>query len=152
MIEARLKELGISLPEPPAAVAAYIPALVAGNLCYTSGQLPLKNGQLVATGCVGAEVTVESAVEAARQSALNAISVAARAAGGVERLKRVVKVVGFVQSEASFHGQPQVINGASQVLEAIFGENGRHTRSAVGTNALPLNAAVEVEIIFEVEG
>lgn len=150
-ISARLQELGITLPEPPKAVAAYIPALVSGSLCFTSGQLPLKDGALLAEGRVGNEVTPERAYQAARQSALNAISVAAVAAGGVDRLKRVVKLVGFVQSDDAFHGQPGVINGASELLETIFGDAGRHARSAVGTNALPLNAAVEVEVIFEVE-
>lgn len=150
-ISARLQELGLVLPEPPQAVAAYIPALITGNLCFTAGQLPLKDGQLVAQGRVGAEVSPEEAYQAARQSALNAISVAAQAAGGVDRLKRVVKVVGFVQSDDAFHGQPGVINGASELFQSIFGEFGRHARSAVGTNALPLNAAVEVEAVFEVE-
>jgi enamine deaminase RidA (YjgF/YER057c/UK114 family) len=149
-ISARLNELGLVLPEPPKAVAAYIPALITGNLCFTAGQLPLKDGKLVAEGRVGADVTPEDAYQAARQSALNAISVAAQAAGGVDRLKRVVKVVGFVQSDDGFHGQPGVINGASELFESVFGEAGRHARSAVGTNALPLNAAVEVEAVFEV--
>ncbi len=149
-ISARLNELGLVLPEPPKAVAAYIPALITGNLCFTAGQLPLKDGRLVAEGRVGADVTPEDAYQAARQSALNAISVAAQAAGGVDRLKRVVKVVGFVQSDDGFHGQPGVINGASELFESVFGEAGRHARSAVGTNALPLNAAVEVEAVFEV--
>ncbi len=149
-ISARLNELGLVLPEPPKAVAAYIPALITGNLCFTAGQLPLKDGKLVAEGRVGADVTPEDAYQAARQSALNAISVAAHAAGGVDRLKRVVKVVGFVQSDDGFHGQPGVINGASELFESVFGETGRHARSAVGTNALPLNAAVEVEAVFEV--
>ncbi len=149
-ISARLNELGLVLPEPPKAVAAYIPALITGNLCFTAGQLPLKDGKLVAEGRVGADVTPEDAYQAARQSALNAISVAAQAAGGVDRLKRVVKVVGFVQSDDGFHGQPGVINGASELFESVFGETGRHARSAVGTNALPLNAAVEVEAVFEV--
>ena len=149
-ISARLKELGLVLPEPPKAVAAYIPALITGHLCFTAGQLPLKNGELVAQGRVGTEVTPDDAYQAARQSALNAISVAAQAAGGVDRLKRVVKVVGFVQSDDAFHGQPGVINGASELLESVFGDAGRHARSAVGTNALPLNAAVEVEVVFEV--
>lgn len=148
-IEARLTELQLTLPPAPKAVAAYVPAVVIGNLCFTSGQLPFKEGSLVAEGRVGGGVDPELAYQAARQSALNAISVAADAAGGVERLKRVIKVVGFVQSAENFHGQPQVINGASEILESIFGENGRHARSAVGTNALPLDAAVEVECIFE---
>ncbi|AEJ39743.1 endoribonuclease l-psp [Sulfobacillus acidophilus TPY] len=149
-ITVRLQELGITLPPPPKAVAAYVPAVVSGRLCFTSGQLPFADGRLLAEGRVGGEVTPEDAYQAARQAALNALSVAAQAAGGVDRLKRVVKVVGFVQSTDDFHGQPQVINGASELFESVFGEAGRHARSAVGTNALPLNAAVEVECIFEI--
>ncbi|MCY0907273.1 MAG: RidA family protein [Sulfobacillus thermosulfidooxidans] len=144
----RLAALGLVLPEPPKAVAAYVPAVVAGTFCFTSGQLPLHAGQLVAQGIVGQEVTVEQAQKAARQCALNAISVAAQAAGGLDRLAGVVKVVGFVQSATDFHDQPQVINGASWLFEEIFEAQGRHARSAVGTNALPLNASVEVECIF----
>lgn len=150
-ISKRLAELGIALPEPPQAVAAYIPAQVTGSWCFTSGQLPLAQGELVARGRVGAEVDEQTAYLAARQCALNAISVAAAAVGGVDRLKGVIKVVGFVQSDPHFHGQPAVINGASELLESIFGDRGRHARSAVGSNALPLDAAVEVEILFEVE-
>jgi len=149
-ITVRLQALGITLPPPPKAVAAYVPAVVSGRLCFTSGQLPFADGRLLAEGRVGGEVTPEDAYQAARQAALNALSVAAEAAGGVDRLKRVVKVVGFVQSTDDFHGQPQVINGASELFESVFGEAGRHARSAVGTNALPLNAAVEVECIFEI--
>ncbi len=148
-ISQRLKELGIVLPEPPSPVASYVPAVIVGRLCYTSGQLPLHNGVLSAEGAVGSTVSVAEAQEAARQSILNAISVAAAAAGGVDHLKRVIKVVGFVQSADDFHQQPQVINGASNLLQEIFGEDGRHARSAVGTNALPLNASVEIECIFE---
>lgn len=149
-IESRLAELEITLPEPPKAVAAYVPAVLTGQLCFTSGQLPLHNGHLQAEGQVGRDVSPEEAFNAARQCALNAIAVAAAVAGGVNRLARVIKVVGFVQSADSFHGQPQVINGASELLESVFGDQGRHARSAVGTNALPLNAAVEVEVVFEV--
>jgi enamine deaminase RidA (YjgF/YER057c/UK114 family) len=116
----------------------------------TSGQLPFDQGQLIATGSVGQEVSVEVAYQAARQAALNALSVAAHAVGGLDRLARVVKVVGYIQSAPGFFGQPQVLNGASELLEAIFGDHGRHARSAVGCSALPLNAAVEVECIFEV--
>lgn len=149
-ITARLQELGLELPVAPKALAAYVPAIISGTWCFTSGQLPLKSGELVATGQVGSAVDEKTAYQAARQCALNAISVAAEALGGVEHLARVIKVVGFVQSDDAFHGQPGVINGASEILEQIFGENGRHARSAVGTNALPLNASVEVEVIFEV--
>lgn len=150
-VSSRLQELGLVLPEPPKAVAAYVPAVLSGPWCFTSGQLPFKDGTLVAEGRVGAEVDENLAYQAAQQCALNAVSVAASAVGGLDRVVRVVKVVGFVQSHESFHGQPGVINGASALLERLFGDAGRHARSAVGTNALPLNAAVEVEIIFEVE-
>ncbi len=146
----RLESLGLVLPDPPTAVAAYVPALLSGPWCFTSGQLPLKDGTLMAVGRVGAEVDPDAAYAACRQCALNAVSVAAWASGGLERLLRVVKVVGFVQSDDNFHGQPQVVNGASDLLESLFESQGRHARSAVGTNALPLNAAVEVEVIFEV--
>ncbi len=146
----RLRELGIILPQPPSAVAAYVPAVLTGSWCYTAGQLPLKDGVLLARGRVGAEVSEEDGYQAARQCALNAISAAAAQAGGVDRIKRVIKVVGFVQSRDDFHGQPKVVNGASELFEHVFGEAGRHARSAVGTNALPLDAAVEIEVIFEV--
>ncbi len=148
-ISQRLKELGITLPEPPKPLASYVPAVTAGRYCYTSGQLPLRDGTLVAEGRVGDRVTIAEAQEAARQSCLNAIAVAAQVAGGVDRLGRVVKVVGFVQSTEDFHQQPQVVNGASNLLQEIFGDQGQHARSAVGTNALPMNASVEIEIIFE---
>lgn len=150
-ISERLKQLDITLPDPPKAVASYVPGVISGNLCYTSGQLPLLNGRLVAEGRVGDDVTIDQAYQAARQSALNALSVAADTVGAVDKIVRVVKVVGFVQSGESFHEQPLVINGASEVLQQIFGESGRHARSAIGTNTLPLNAAVEVEVIFEVQ-
>lgn len=149
-VEERLARLGVTLPSPPQAVAAYVPAVRVGNLCFTSGQLPVRQGQLMATGRVGDGVDMDQAVACARQAALNAISVAADVAGGVNRLLRVIKVVGFVQSAEEFHGQPQVINGASELLEQIFLDQGRHARSAVGANALPLDAPVEVECIFEV--
>lgn len=150
-VSARLTQLGITLPDPPSAVASYVPAVVSGPWCFTAGQLPLQDGRLVAVGPVGGGTSEQEASQAARQCALNAISVAAQAAGGVDRLKRVVKVVGFVQSADDFHGQPRVVNGASDLFEQVFGEAGRHARSAVGTSTLPLNASVEVEVIFEVE-
>ncbi len=152
LLSKRLQDLGVTLPEAPKAVAAYVPALVVGSWCYTSGQLPFRDGKLVAEGRVGDGVSIEEARDAARQAALNAISVAAFALGDVERLESVIKVVGFVQSHPDFHDQPQVINGASWLLEEIFQEHGRHARSAVGTNALPLNASVEIECIFKIRG
>ncbi len=150
-VSSRLRELGIVLPTPPQAVAAYVPATLSGSLCYTAGQLPLKDGVLMAQGRLGVDLDTDTAYQAARQCALNAISVAAQAVGDVDRLSRVIKVVGFVQSGDHYHDQPKVVNGASELLQEVFGDAGRHARSAVGTNALPLNAAVEVEVIFEVK-
>ncbi|GLK23147.1 RidA family protein [Microbacterium thalassium] len=147
----RLAELGIDLPDVVPPVAAYIPAKVHGDLVYTSGQLPMVAGALPATGKVGdghGLVPASDAKEYARQSALNAIAAAAAAVGGVDQLTGVVKVVGFVSSVPEFTGQPGVINGASEVLGEIFGEAGRHARSAVGVPVLPLDSPVEVEVVF----
>lgn len=144
----RLAELGIELPPVVPPVAAYIPATVHGDLVYTSGQLPMIAGALPATGKVGGAVDADEARSYARQCALNAIAAAADAVGGVDRLARVVKVVGFVASVPEFTGQPGVINGASEVLGEIFGEAGRHARSAVGVPVLPLDSPVEVEVVF----
>ncbi|MCL4318334.1 MAG: RidA family protein [Firmicutes bacterium] len=150
LVSQRLEELGIVLPAAPQAVAAYVPAVISGKWCWTSGQLPFRGAQLVSQGIVGQGVTIEEAQEAAKQAALNAISVAASYVGDVDRLRRVIKVEGYVQSSEDFHDQPQVINGASWILQEIFQEQGRHARSAVGTNALPLNACVEIACIFEI--
>lgn len=147
-VSERLDALGIPLPTAPAPVAVYVPARVVGDQCWTSGQLPSVDGRLVTTGLVGDVVSVEEARAAARQCALNALAAAAAAVGGVDRLTGVLKVVGFVQSPPDFHDQPAVINGASELLQRVFGEAGRHARSAVGVSALPLDAAVEVEVIF----
>jgi enamine deaminase RidA (YjgF/YER057c/UK114 family) len=147
----RLAELGIELPPVVPPVAAYVPATVHGDLVYTSGQLPMVSGALPATGKVGEGhglVPPADAKDFARQSALNAIAAAAAVAGGVDRLGRVVKVTGFVASVPEFTGQPDVINGASEVLGEIFGEAGRHARSAVGVPVLPLDSPVEVEVVF----
>lgn len=146
-ISARLAALGLTLPEVPAPVAAYVPAVKTGKFVYTSGQLPFADGQLTAVGKVGAEVDPETAYAAAKQAALNAVAAAAAAAGGVDELVRVVKVVGFVNSAAGFTGQSAVINGASELLGELFGS--AHARSAVGVAELPLAAPVEVEIIVE---
>lgn len=147
----RLVELGIDLPAVVPPVAAYLPATVHGDLVYTAGQLPMVSGALPATGKVGdghGLVPASDAKEYARQCALNALAAAADAAGGVDRLARVVKLVGFVASDPAFTGQPAVINGASEVLGEIFGDAGRHARSAVGVAVLPLDAPVEVEVVF----
>lgn len=150
-ISTRLSELGIELPPVVPPVAAYIPATVHGDLVYTSGQLPMIAGALPATGKVGEGhglVPAADAKDYARQSALNALAAAADAVGGVDRIVKVVKVVGFVASVPEFTGQPGVINGASEVLGEIFGDAGRHARSAVGVPVLPLDSPVEVEVVF----
>ncbi|QOC24700.1 RidA family protein [Microbacterium hominis] len=150
-IAARLSELGIELPAVVPPVAAYVPAVVHGDLVYTSGQLPMICGALPATGKVGEGEGLVPASEAqrlARQSALNALAAAAAAVGDLERLTGVVKLTGFVASVPDFTGQPGVINGASEVLGEIFGEAGRHARSAVGVPVLPLDSPVEVEVVF----
>jgi enamine deaminase RidA (YjgF/YER057c/UK114 family) len=148
-VSARLAELGIELPPVVAPVAAYLPAVRTGNLVYTSGQLPMVGGALPATGKVGDQVTPERAAEYARSCALNALA-AVHALVGIDSVVRVVKVVGFVASAPGFGGQPAVVNGASELLGQVFGEAGRHARSAVGVAELPMNAPVEVELIVEV--
>jgi enamine deaminase RidA (YjgF/YER057c/UK114 family) len=146
----RLAALGLALPPVTPPVAAYVPALRTGPYVYVSGQVPVTDGKLAGTGKVGAEVSTEDAARMARTCALNAIAAAASAAGGLENIRRIVKVVGFVASAPGFSGQPQVINGASELLIEVFGEDGKHARSAIGVAELPLNAPVEVEMIVEV--
>lgn len=146
---ARLVQLGVTLPEVVTPLAAYLPAVRTGNLVYTAGQLPMEAGKLAGTGKVGAEVTPEEAKAMARVCALNALA-AVNALVGIDAVTRVVKVVGFVASAAGFHGQPSVVNGASELLAEVFGDSGAHARSAVGVSELPLDAPVEVELIVEV--
>ncbi|HWM35245.1 MAG TPA: RidA family protein [Pseudolysinimonas sp.] len=148
-IEKRLSELGLTLPVPSKPVAAYVPAIVTGNLVYTSGQLPFIDGALPATGKVGAEVSADAAAGYARTCALNALAAAASVIGSLDRVTRVVKVVGFVASAPDFTGQPGVMNGASELLAEVFGEPGQHARSAVGVAVLPLDSPVEVELVLE---
>lgn len=143
-IEARLKELGITLPAPSAAVANYLPVVEEGGWITVSGQLPLRDGQLTCKGYVGQDVTPEEAYEAARLCAINGLALIQQAAGSLERV-RIIRVGGFVASAAGFTAQPQVINGASDLLVEVLGERGRHARAAVGVAELPLGAAVEVE-------
>jgi enamine deaminase RidA (YjgF/YER057c/UK114 family) len=150
--EARLRELGLELPSVPAPAGAYVPATLAGALIFTAGQLPLEGGELRKSGKVGDTVSVEEAYEAARLCALNALAAAAAEAGGLERIGRIVKVTGFVASAPGFNAQPQVINGASELVGEVFGEAGLHARSAVGVAELPLDAPVEVELVAELEG
>ena len=146
---ARLGQLGIALPELVAPLASYVPAVRTGNLVYTSGQLPITDGKLAGSGKVGAEVSPEDAKAMARICALNALA-AVNSLVGIDAVTRVVKVVGFVASASGFNGQPGVVNGASDLLAEVFGEQGAHARSAVGVAELPLDAPVEVELIVEV--
>lgn len=148
-IEARLAELGISIPPVTKPVAAYVPAVASGNLVMTAGQLPFVDGALPATGKVGAEVTADEAAGYARTAVLNALAAVQGAIGSLDRVTRIVKVVVFVASAPDFTGQPAVANGASTVLGEIFDERGQHARSAVGVAVLPLDAPVEVELIVE---
>ena len=148
-IEARLIELGHPLPEVAKPVAAYVPSVVTGNLVFTSGQLPFTAGVLPETGKVGAGVTAENAKDYARTAVLNALAAVKLAIGDLDRVTRVVKLVGFVASVPEFTGQPGVINGASEFLGEVFGEKGAHARSAVGVPSLPLDSPVELELIVE---
>ena len=148
--ERRLAELGLTLPDVAKPVAAYQPAVRSGAFVYTSGQLPMVNGELAATGKVGAEVDADRAKELAATCALNALAAIKAEIGELARVRRVVKVVGFVASAPDFTGQPGVINGASELLGEVFGDAGKHARSAVGVAVLPLDAPVEVEMIVEV--
>ena len=150
--EDRLAELGLALPADTAPLAVYVPAVRSGNLVFTSGQLPRIDGSLVATGKVGAEVDAEQAKELAATCALNALAAIKTEVGDLSRVRRVVKVVGFVASAPDFTGQPGVVNGASELLGQVFGDAGVHARSAVGVAVLPLDAPVEVELIVEVAG
>ncbi len=145
----RISELGIVLPQVATPAGAYVPAVVSGNLVFTAGQIPLVDGKLAATGKVGKDLTAEQAREIARICALNAVAAVKSVIGDLDRVKKVVKVVGFVSSDPSFSQQPAVVNGASELLEQIFGEKGIHARSAVGVAVLPLDAPVEVELIVE---
>jgi len=148
--EARLAVLGLALPPVAAPLAAYVPAVRSGQYVYTAGQLPLADGQLLMTGRVGAQVSVEEAAALARTCALNALAAVASVTGGLSAVSRIVKVVGFVASDPSFTGQPLVVNGASELMLEVFGDAGRHARSAVGVAVLPLDAPVEIELIAEI--
>ena len=148
--EERLAELGLTVPEVAAPVAAYVPAVRSGNHVFTSGQLPMRDGQLLMTGKVGGEVTEEEAYECAQQCALNAIAAVNSLVGDLGAFKRIVKVTVFVASTPDFTGQPQVANGASELFGAVFGDAGQHARSAVGVPVLPLDSPVEIELVVEV--
>jgi enamine deaminase RidA (YjgF/YER057c/UK114 family) len=148
-VAARLAELGLVLPAVAAPAGAYVPAVVTGNLVFTAGQLPFVDGALPATGKVGSAVTAEEAARLTRQAALNALAAAADAIGSLDRVTRVVKAVVFVNSAPGFTAQPTVANGGSELLGEVFGDAGRHARSAVGVAELPLDSPVELELILE---
>ena len=149
IISDRIAELGLTIPDVAAPAGAYIPAVASGSLVFTAGQLPFIDGQLPATGKVGGSVTPEEAKAYAATCVLNALAAVQTAIGSLDRVTRVVKVVGFVASDPTFSGQPGVINGASELLGQIFGDAGLHARSAVGVAVLPLDSPVEVELILE---
>ncbi len=147
----QLARLGIILPPAPAPVGSYLPYVRTGNLVFTSGQLPMREGKLIATGKVGQDLSIEEAIEGARTAVLNALAQVAVAAGGLDHIRKIVRLGVFVNSAAGFADQPRVANGASNLLADILGDAGKHVRSAVGCNELPLNAAVEIEMIAEIE-
>ena len=151
-IEAKLTELGLTLPEAPAAVAAYQPWIRTGNLVFTSGQLPFRDGAIAYAGKLGGELelTEEDGYQAARQCALNAIAQLKVATGDLEKIQKIVRIEGYVHCAEGFRGHPQVLNGASDLVAELFGERGQHTRLALGINEMPLNAAVQLAMTAEV--
>jgi enamine deaminase RidA (YjgF/YER057c/UK114 family) len=150
-VESRINELKIALPAAPKPVAAYIPAKQTGKLVFTAGQLPMVNGDLISKGLLGQDVEIGEANKAARICTLNALAAIKGVIGDLDRIKQIVRVVGYVASVPTFTQQPAVVNGASELLLDIFGESGKHARSAVGMAVLPLNASVEIELTVEVE-
>ena len=148
-VEQRLSELGLTLPEVATPAGSYLPAMISGNLVFTAGQIPVIEGKLMATGKLGAEITVEYGAEIAQRCALNALAAVKSVIGDLDRVKQVVQIVGFVSSVPEFTSQPAVINGASEFLQQVFGDAGKHARSAVGVSVLPLDAPVEIELIVE---
>ncbi|HXG30186.1 MAG TPA: RidA family protein [Thermodesulfobacteriota bacterium] len=148
--EQRLRELGIEILQTPAPLGSYKPAVISGDLIFISGQLPIKEGRLLYKGKVGAEVSVEEGMDAARMAAINAISIMKGELGDLDRVRRIVKVTGYVSSASGFDMQASVVNGASDLFYQVFGEEGRHARVAVGVYELPLGSPVEIEVIAEI--
>jgi enamine deaminase RidA (YjgF/YER057c/UK114 family) len=148
--ESRLAELGIELPDPPGAVASYVPWIQTGNVIITSGQLPWQDGIIAFAGKLGAELDEQQGYEAARLCAINAIAQLKAACGELDRITRILRLEGNVHSAAGFQGQPQVLNGASELMNHVFGDRGLHTRTALGINEMPLNAAVQLSVMAEV--
>ena len=151
MYEEKIEELGYKLPEAPKPLAAYVPALLVNKFVFTAGQVPVKNGELIYSGKLGKDLTVQEGIKAAEISILNCLSAVKSVAGSLDNIEKIVKVTVFVNSADGFTEQPKVANGASELLVKIFGENGKHTRSAVGVNELPINASVEIEIIVKIK-
>ena len=151
-IEEKLRQMGLQLPDPPKPVASYVPYVQTGNLVFVSGQVPRDKSGLRYRGHLGGERSLEDGYQAARLCALNALSVVKQAAGNLDRVRRIVKLTGYVASAQGFTGQPKVIDGASKLLVELFGERGRHARAAVGVSELPLGSTVELEMIVEVAG
>lgn len=147
--EAKLKELGVTLPDPPKPVANYVPVVRVGDLLFLSGVLPSRDGQLIMTGKLGGNLTIEHGIEASRVAVLNGLSIIRSAAGSLDRVKQIVKMVGHIASAPGFTDQPQVLNGASDLLVSLFGDAGRHARVAVGAAELPRQAPVEIELIVQ---
>lgn len=150
MIEDKIKELGYELPEAPKPLAAYIPALIVNDLVFTAGQLPSIKGELKFKGKIGAELSIEEGAKAAEICALNCLSVIKSVVGNLDKIEQVIKLTAFVNSADYFIDQPKVANGASELLSKIFGNKGKHVRSAVGVNELPLNAPIEIEMVVRI--
>ncbi|HEX8875128.1 MAG TPA: RidA family protein [Phycisphaerales bacterium] len=150
--EQRLKELGIELPNPVPPVAAYVPVKVAGTMAFVAGQIPMKDGQMIASGRVGHEVAPDKAVECARQCGLNALAALRQHLGSLDRVSQIVRVGVFVACDEKFTDHPKIANGASELFQAVFGDAGKHARAAVGAPSLPRGAPVEVEVIAEIRG
>jgi enamine deaminase RidA (YjgF/YER057c/UK114 family) len=149
-VEERLREIGVEISPPPVPQGAYQPAVISGNLIFVSGQLPLKEGRLLYRGKVGSEISIEEGMEAARLAAINSLSVIKSELGDLGRIKRIVKLTGYVSSALGFDMQAKVVNGASQFFYDVFGDMDRHARAAVGVYELPLGASVEIEVIAEI--
>ena len=148
-IEEKLRDLGIELPEPAAPLGSYVPALTTGNLVFISGILPMLDGGLFRSGKVDSEVSLAEAQQCAKYTAINALAILKTQTGTLDRVRRCIKLTGYIASSSDFFEQPKVLNAASDLLSALFGQSGRHVRSAVGVNVLPLNAPVEIEFLFE---
>jgi len=151
MIEEKIKEIiGYDLPVAPKPLASYVPVVKSGNLIFTSGQLPLKEGKLIAEGKVGVDISEDKAVECAKLSAVNCLSAVKSLSGNLDNIEQIVKLVVFVNSGQNFTGQPKIANGASDFLVQVFGEKGKHSRSAIGVSELPLNSPIEIEMIVRI--